>query len=127
MLLIALLLRQSLLKPIQAVTAAMSRIAGGDLDTRLPDDHRQDEIGAMTAALAALQHTAQAQERSSWIKTQLAEIGAALQGQQTIEDFARALMARLTPMVGAQVGVFFHFDPEWKDLRLVGSYGYRER
>ena len=126
-LLIALLLRQSLLKPIQAVTAAMSRIAGGDLDTRLPDDHRQDEIGAMTAALAALQHTAQAQERSSWIKTQLAEIGAALQGQQTIEDFARALMARLTPMVGAQVGVFFHFDPEWKDLRLVGSYGYRER
>ena len=50
-----------------------------------------------------------------------------MQDQQHIEDFARVLMARLTPMAGAQVGVFFHSDPVRGDLSLVGSYGYRER
>jgi methyl-accepting chemotaxis protein len=124
---IAILLRQSVLVPIQAITAAMGRIAAGELDTELPDRHRRDEIGAMTDALAELQAMAQARARSAWIKTQLTEIADALQDQQHIEDFARVLMARLTPMAGAQVGVFFHFDPARGDLSLVGSYGYRER
>ncbi|MBK5913133.1 response regulator [Rhodocyclus purpureus] len=124
---IAIVLRDSILKPIQRMTEAMSRIAAGDLDTVLPAHTRKDEIGAMTEALKALQKTAQEQERSSWVKTQLAEIVAALQGQQNIEDFARVLMTRLTPVVGAQVGVFFAFNAERQELRLVGSYGYRSR
>ncbi len=124
---ITLVVRRAILAPIQAITAAMGRIAAGQLDIELPDNDRRDEIGAMASALAALQANAREQQRFGWIKTQLAEISAALQGQQCIEDFARILLARLTPLVGAQVGVFFHYDAEAQDLILVGSYGYRQR
>ena len=127
MVLVAIIIRRSVLKPIDDITRTMGRIAAGELDTELPAMHRQDEIGAMTGALAALQVTAQKQARASWIKTQLAEIAAAIQGLGTIEEVARVLMARLTPMVGAQVGVYFHFDPDHQVLHLVGSYGYRQR
>lgn len=125
--LITLALYRTVLGPIRILTAAMGRIATGELDTPLPAQRRRDEIGAMTDALGTLRLAAQAQERSAWIKTQLADIAAALQGQQSIDDFARVLMARLTPQVGAQIGVFFHFDPRTEALRLVGSYGYRQR
>ncbi|MFM8442447.1 MAG: response regulator [Methylococcus sp.] len=124
---IALMLSRSVLRPIHTLTGAMGRIAAGELETALPGQSRQDEIGAMTKALSALQLTAQAQARATWVKTQLAEISAALQGQQTIADFARVVMTRLTPVIGGQVGVFFHFDETAHELRLVGSYGYRER
>ena len=124
---IALWLSRTVLKPIDAITSAMGRIAAGELETPLPDRNRGDELGAMTQALAALQLTAQAQARATWVKTQLAEISSALQGQQTIAEFARVVMTRLTPLVGGQVGVFFHFDEIAYELRLVGSYGYRER
>ncbi len=120
---LAIYLRQTILRPIQAITLATGRIAAGELETALPDRHCRDEIGAMTAALGALQLTAQAQARAAWVKTQLAEIGGAIQGQQCLEDFARVLMARLTPVAGAQVGVFFHYDTEANALILMGSYG----
>jgi signal transduction histidine kinase/DNA-binding response OmpR family regulator/HPt (histidine-containing phosphotransfer) domain-containing protein/HAMP domain-containing protein len=124
---LAFYLRQTILRPIQAITVATGRIATGELDTELPDRHCRDEIGAMTAALGALQLTAKAQARAAWVKTQLADIAAAIQGQQCLEDLARVLMARLTPVAGAQVGVFFHFDAEAGELILMGSYGYRQR
>ncbi len=124
---LALYLRQTVLRPIQSITTATGRIAAGELDIALPDRHCRDEIGAMTAAVGALQLTAQAQARAAWVKTQLAEIAAAIQGQQCLEDLARVLMARLTPVAGAQVGVFFHFDAEAGELILMGSYGYRQR
>ncbi|MEN9316246.1 MAG: hypothetical protein RIS35_2639 [Pseudomonadota bacterium] len=124
---LAFLIRRTVLQPVRSLTRTMSRIAGGDLETTLPERGRPDEVGAMTEALAALQQTAIAQHRAGWVKTQLADITEALQGQQSIEDFARTLIARLTPAVGAQVGVFFSPEPDSGVFRLVGSYGYRQR
>jgi methyl-accepting chemotaxis protein len=40
-----------MIRPIQAITAAMKRLAGGDADTAIPYAGRADEIGEMAAAV----------------------------------------------------------------------------
>jgi GAF domain-containing protein len=42
-------------------------------------------------------------------------------------DFARQLMQAMTPLVGAQVGVFYYFDRKAMCFSLMGSYGYKMR
>ena len=45
------LLSATMIRPIQAITASMKRLAGGDADTAIPYAGRTDEIGEMTAAV----------------------------------------------------------------------------
>ena len=121
---IALLMRDSVLRPLQSMTEGMSRIAAGDLDAELPVVERSDEIGAMSKALAALRRSAQAEARSAEIKARLAEISAAVQDRQSIEDFADALMSQVVPAMRAQVGAFYALETETGLLRFAGGYGF---
>ena len=50
---IALLVRVSLVRPLLNMTAAMKKLAGGDVSVEVPSTGRKDEIGAMAAALLA--------------------------------------------------------------------------
>nr|WP_259663983.1 methyl-accepting chemotaxis protein [Rhizobium bangladeshense] len=45
------LLSSTLIRPIQAITASMKRLAGGDADAPIPYAGRADEIGEMAAAV----------------------------------------------------------------------------
>ncbi|WP_156034906.1 CHASE3 domain-containing protein, partial [Pseudorhizobium marinum] len=45
------LLSATMIRPIQAITASMKRLAGGDADTVIPYAGRTDEIGEMAAAV----------------------------------------------------------------------------
>ena len=47
-----------ILGPIDRITGLIHRLAAGDRDVEIPKTEREDEIGEMTAALAALKHTA---------------------------------------------------------------------
>lgn len=77
--------------------------------------------------LAQLHSLVRAQEESVWIKSSSAQIVAAIQRQETTPGFARQLMLAMTPLVGAQVGVFYHFDRKTLCFSLMGSYGYMVR
>ena len=121
---IATLLRASVLRPIEAMTAAMSRIAGGDLGAELPAMHRSDEIGAMSRALVALQQSARTEARSADIKACLAKFSTAMQDQQSIEGFAEALMSQVVPAMHAQVGAFYALDSTTGLYRFRGGYGF---
>ncbi len=44
-------LSRGLVMPIKALTAAMTSLAGGDIDTRIPAADRRDEIGLMARAM----------------------------------------------------------------------------
>jgi signal transduction histidine kinase/DNA-binding response OmpR family regulator/HAMP domain-containing protein len=127
LLVISLLIRNSLLRPLEAMTAAMSRIAAGDLDEELPVSDRRDEIGAMSRALTALQGSARAEASTARIKALLIEISATIQDRQTIGEFATALMSGVAPAMGAQVGAFFHLDAESGLYQFAGGYGYQPR
>ncbi len=65
--------------------------------------------------------------RGAWIKGHSADIAAALQGIDSIPVLARQLMTRLTPLLGAQVGVFYYFDRQAMCFSLMGSHGYKLR
>ncbi len=45
------LLSATMIRPIQAITASMKKLAGGDADTAIPYAGRTDEIGEMAAAV----------------------------------------------------------------------------
>ena len=46
-----ILLSATMIRPIQAITASMNRLAGGDADTPIPFAGRTDEVGEMAAAV----------------------------------------------------------------------------
>jgi len=56
--LIALALGNGLARPIRTLTAAMTRLAGGDLAVAVPGTGRGDEIGAMAHAVAVFKENA---------------------------------------------------------------------
>lgn len=51
-------LQHRLIKPIVAMTRAMTKLAEGDLEVAIPAQHRSDEIGSMAAAVATFKENA---------------------------------------------------------------------
>ncbi len=87
-----------------------------------------EQVNAQSkAALAQLESLVQEQTDSVWIKSSSAQVIAAVQRQESIADFARQLMLALTPLLGAQVGVFYYLDRTNGGYRLMGSFGYKQR
>lgn len=58
-----LLLSGTLIRPIQAITASMRRLADGDVASAVPYGGRADEIGAMAAAVEVFRQNALANKR----------------------------------------------------------------
>ncbi len=56
--------RTTITKPLGGITAALSKLAGGDLDTRVPGQDRDDEIGEMTRAFEVFRANAAALEQA---------------------------------------------------------------
>lgn len=55
---LAIILGRSIAGPVQAMTGAMTRLAGGDLDVGIPAQGRRDEIGAMALAVQVFKDNA---------------------------------------------------------------------
>ncbi len=62
-LVIGLLIARGIARPINAMTAAMSELAQGRLETEIPAQGRRDEIGAMSAAVQVFKENALAVRR----------------------------------------------------------------
>jgi len=57
---------RSVVRPVKAMTSAMSSLAAGDLSTEIPGRDRKDELGAMAGALTVLkENSLRAQQLSS--------------------------------------------------------------
>ncbi|MDP2795407.1 MAG: MHYT domain-containing protein [Sulfurisoma sp.] len=90
--------------------------------------HEMEQVNAQSKlTLSQLQGLVAAHEQNVWIKSSSAQINAALQSKETIADFARQLMLTLTPLLGAQVGVFYYRAPGTTHYRLLGSHAYQHR
>ena len=79
-LILSTLIGRSVALPIRRITAAMRKVAEGDLATPIPDRHRSDEIGAMASALAVFKENAERVAR--------------LRDEQDIQDRAAAQTRR---------------------------------
>jgi signal transduction histidine kinase/DNA-binding response OmpR family regulator/CHASE3 domain sensor protein len=121
------LLRRLMMEPILRLTGTLEALAGGSSGVEITERDRGDEIGRMAQGLVAFQSTVQAQEQRAWVKGHAAEIVKSLQGMSSMPEFARQLMFLMTPLLGAQVGVFYYFDRQTKCFSLLGSHGYKRR
>ncbi|MFC0202118.1 methyl-accepting chemotaxis protein [Paracoccus rhizosphaerae] len=69
-------------RPIEAMTAAMKRLADGKLDTPIPHANRGDEIGAMASAVAVFRdNTAEARRLEAAAAASQAQAAAAAQAE----------------------------------------------
>ncbi len=118
-----LLVGASVRRPNARLRKSVERLAVGDLDITIPHQEFHNEIGAMAQSLQVLQTVAIEADVLRWVKTSLFELGAAVQAIEDLDEFARVLMAKLTPLVGAQVGILYTLEDATTRFRLAGGWG----
>ena len=122
-------LASNLTTQVRAIAEVSTAVTRGDL-TRQISVEAQGEVAELkdniNQMIANLRETTQKNAEQDWLKTNLARIGATLQGQRDITTVSRLIMSELTPLVGAQYGAFFLADRDsgQPSLQMVASYGY---
>ncbi len=85
-------------KPIVELTATMSRLASGDVSDEILASHRDDEIGAMAAAVRVFRDSMIKADRLAAEKA--AENDAKMRRAHVLEELARAFEAKVSELVG---------------------------
>ena len=119
-----LLVGASVRRPTERLRQSVERLADGDLRFSIPHQEFNNEIGAMAQSLKVLQGVAIEADDLRWVKTNLLELANNVQAIENLDEFANVLMAKLTPLVGAQVGVLYALDNSGQSFALAGGWGY---
>jgi methyl-accepting chemotaxis protein len=90
------------IKPLQAIQAAMLKVAGGDLDVEVPFTQRRDEIGALAGALGTFKQNAVEKERIEAEQRERNARGASR--QQAIESHIAAFELQVREALDALAG-----------------------
>jgi HAMP domain-containing protein/CheY-like chemotaxis protein len=120
---------------LRAISEVSQAVTKGDLTRSIAVEalgevaELKDTINQMITNLAETTRTNQAQD---WLNSNMARFTGMLQGERDLETVSRLIMSELTPLVGSQHGAFFLMespDGEGDDfeLRLISSYGYKQR
>jgi len=124
--LVALAISRSIRRPTERLRDSVESLAGGDLGQAIPCTHFTNEVGAMARAIEVLQGVYRDTEAQRWVKTNVAEISAALQQATTFADLGRIFLSHLSPLLKVGHAVFYLRDEDGV-FRLISTYGYRER
>jgi signal transduction histidine kinase/CheY-like chemotaxis protein/HAMP domain-containing protein len=120
----------NLTRQVRAISGVTSAVAAGDL-TRSISVEAEGELAELkdniNTMVVSLRETVQASRDQDWLKSNLASIGAMLQGHRDLEVVAELIMEELAPLVGAQHGTFFLARESAGEtrLRLIAGYGLR--
>src|SRR6266542_1533333 len=117
---------------LRAISEVSTAVTQGDLTRSIAVEAEgevaelKDTINQMIANLA---ETTRANQEQDWLNSNMARFTGMLQGERDLETVSRLIMSELTPIVGAQHGAFFMRETEGDEdvLRLIASYGYKER
>ncbi len=118
---------------LRAISEVSQAVTSGDL-TRSIAVEAQGEVAELkdtiNQMIENLAETTRTNEEQDWLNSNLARFTGILQGLRDLETVSRLVMSELTPLVGAQHGAFFMMEGTEADdqsLRLIASYGYKER
>jgi signal transduction histidine kinase/CheY-like chemotaxis protein/HAMP domain-containing protein len=124
-------LASTLTTQLRAMADVATAVTEGDL-TRQIAVEAQGEVAELkdrvNEMIANLRDTTKQNAEQDWLKTNLARISGAMQGQRDLQAVSQLLVSEISPLVGAQVGAFFlavHDEEARPELRLVASYGRR--
>jgi signal transduction histidine kinase/HPt (histidine-containing phosphotransfer) domain-containing protein/ActR/RegA family two-component response regulator len=118
-----MLLANSISRPLKRLRSSIEEMAQGQLDRAVPHTDFQNDVGAMARALTVLQNAAREVEVLHWIKSNAADITASVRALETLDTFADTLLARLTPLTGAQTGLLYVLDTPSQRYTLAGTAG----
>ncbi len=115
---------------VRAIADVATAVTTGDLTRTITVD-APGEVGQLkdniNQMIANLRETTWRNQEQDWLKSNLARIGAMLQGHRDLRTVSQLIMSELTPLVSAQHGAFF-IAGEGEDgepiYRLLASYGY---
>ena len=125
--LFAWLITASIRRPLGRVKQAVEHLARGELGIVVPHTEFNNEIGELARAVQVLQGGARVLEEAGWLKSNLAQIAAALQSARSFTEIAQVLFSHLAPLVQMGHGVFYVYEEDHQRLRMLGGYAYRER
>jgi len=66
-------------------------------------------------------------EGQRWIKTHVSEISAAIQQAGSFAELAQIFLSKTSPLLEIGQGVFYIYDNNENQLKLLHGYGFRER
>ena len=101
---ISILVARNLIRPIDAITRAMRRLADGDLAIEIPGTGRHDEVGEMAATVQVFQLNAR--ERARLAEIQMQEVAEKQRRQERLDAVTRefsTLVSRLFDTVEGAV------------------------
>jgi CheY-like chemotaxis protein/HAMP domain-containing protein len=120
---------------LRAISEVSQAVTQGDL-TRSIAVEAQGEVAELkdtiNQMIANLGETTRTNQDQDWLNSNMARFTGMLQGERDLETVSRLIMSELTPLVGAQHGAFFMMEsPDGEgdefQLRLISSYGYKQR
>ena len=120
---------------LRAISEVSTAVTQGDLTRSIAVEAEgevaelKDTINQMITNLA---QTTRINAEQDWLNSNMARFTGMLQGERDLETVSRLIMSELTPLVGAQHGAFFMMESpggEGDDfeLRLIATYGYKQR
>ncbi|WP_344654760.1 ATP-binding protein, partial [Cryptosporangium japonicum] len=126
------ILAGNLTTQVRAIADVATAVTRGDLSQAITVETQgelaelKDNINQM---INNLKDTTTKNAEQDWLKSNLARIGAQLQGQRDLRQVCQMIMSEITPVVDAQQGAFFLLEAtrEGLRLRLASSYGYAPR
>ncbi|HEX2418390.1 MAG TPA: ATP-binding protein, partial [Micromonosporaceae bacterium] len=124
-------LASTLTTQLRAISRVSTAVTRGDLTQRIAVAAQgevaelKDNINQM---IVALRETTKKNSEQDWLNSNLARVSGLLQGQRDLTEVSRMIMTEVTPLVEAQVGTFFLYEPGdgAPRLRLAASYGHGE-
>ncbi|MCW5589738.1 MAG: response regulator [Legionellales bacterium] len=127
---VAILLLRILIRPLNRVADAVVRYRRGEKNIELPTDS-PDEIGILSREFTAMMKQ---KGEEDWVKGNLVTIARSLLGFKELSGFANSLMQVLTPIVNAQVGVFYISSTfarkqdkgDAETLIFIGACGFKD-
>ncbi|HEU5279455.1 MAG TPA: HAMP domain-containing protein [Gaiellaceae bacterium] len=128
-------LAATLTTQLRAISEVSTAVTQGDL-TRSIGIQAEGEVAELkdtiNQMIENLAETTRKNSEQDWLNSNMARFTGMLQGERDLETVSRLIMSELTPLVGAQHGAFFMMEsPEGEgddfELRLIASYGYKQR
>jgi HAMP domain-containing protein len=119
---------------VRAITEVATAVTEGDL-TRQVGVEASGEVAELKDKLnemiRTLRETTQQNVEQDWLKTNLERFTRTLQGERDLAAVSNTILSELTPLVGAQHGVFYSMtrpsDGSEAVLQFQVGYGFEER
>src|SRR5438552_175563 len=117
---------------VRAIADVATGVTTGDLSLSIT----LEAAGEMAALkdnlnemIRNLRDTTRINTEQDWLKTNVARLTRLLQGQRDLLTVSRLILSELAPLVSMQHGVIYINQPENNEpvMKLLASYGYRER